>query len=173
MTECIHCQSNLVAYIDRELPTWEARRVGAHLKACDACYRAYVARRDATRDMERELTLFGTPSAPQLENIWAAVGAEIAERKPPRRPRRFNWQRGLVGVAFAMLCVLPWTLNTEHIIAAAMPVGITPVEMPEGTPEGTQAISTRVAARKLPTEDAGPPTPTSTPAVAPVPDELP
>jgi anti-sigma factor RsiW len=171
MNECTYCQSALIAYIDGELSRREARRVAAHLHSCDGCYRAYITRRDATRDIERDLSLLGTADAPQLDSIWTAVQSEIKERTPTRQhPRRDNWERAMVGAAFAVLCALPWTLTTDNMIAsAAMPVGVTPVEMPAGTPEGTRATSTRVAARTLPTEDAGPPTPTSTPAVAPAP----
>lgn len=176
--DCQHCRAQLVAYVNGELGHRRARRVAGHLRTCDACYAAYVRERDTGRALTHDLALLGRPDVAQLNGLWANIEAQLAA-PPTRTAQTPAWAHGLVGVALAMLVALPWTLLADDLVAsAAVPVGATPAVMPEETPPGTHGAEaaprkSATVALNLPTEDPKAATPTSTPAVAPIPDELP
>ncbi len=167
----------MVAYINGALSRRAARLVAEHLQVCDRCHASYVQQRDAAAHLKRELTLFGTPSSAHLETIWAEVEPRLHKKVPlSRQPIR--WRQGLVGVAFAVLCVVPWAFSVDEIVAASGALPVVPAEMPQSTPARTDthvapdSAHRRVVFRPA-TENPQPPTPTSTPAVVPAPDKRP
>lgn len=176
--DCQHCREHMVAYINGELGRRRTRWMAEHLRECETCYAAYVRERDAGHTITHELTLLGRAEKPQLDALWGNIEAQL-QSTPARSSRLVPWERGLVGVALAILVALPWAMLADDWVAnAAVPVGVTPALEPEGTSIGTQAsddtpLKSTAVALNLPTEDAQPATPTSTPAVAPIPDELP
>jgi anti-sigma factor RsiW len=176
MTDCGHCQRHLIAYIDNDLPTRTKRHVADHLRTCERCYTLYVQQRDQNAQLVRDLSILGSNHTPDFDGMWATIDSQLTIA-PSSHRSDFSWQRGLVGLAFAVMCVLPWTLSLDGFVAsAALPVGATPAEMPHETPEGTITTRTSLTVAydfERATEDAQPPTPTSTPAVAPAPDNLP
>jgi anti-sigma factor RsiW len=174
MSDCQYCQRHLITYINGEGSARMRRRVSQHIQACDACYAAYVRERTAAGRVAQELTLFGTPHRTQLTSMWADVQAELAAPRSSRsKAVRYRWQHGLALVALVVLWALPWSLSWGAFVQTA-PEPATPALAPNSTPEGTNVSVLRVAALEPgnPTEDAAPPTATSTPAVAPIPETL-
>jgi anti-sigma factor RsiW len=177
--DCQHTRDHLVAYINGELGRRRTRRIADHLRGCETCYAAYVRERDTARNLTSELTLLGRADAPQFDALWSHIETQLTTAPATRAPRPASWTSGLVGVALAMLVALPWTLFADEWVAsAAFPIVATPAMMPEETPAGTDSQegtphNRAIAALNLATEDPLPATPTSTPAVAPIPNDLP
>ena len=170
---CHHCQQHLVAYINNEASPKVRKRVATHLQTCETCYAAYIRERDTAQQITQELTLFAQADKTQLNNIWASVQAELDTPTPKRYTFSKEWQRGLVLVALAVICVLPWSLSVGNFTSPTLQNRMRPVDEPNLTP---QAFSSPVHIVALdttskPTEDVLPPTPTSTPAIAPIPGE--
>lgn len=168
---CTDCQIHLVAYIHNELPERTRRRVGLHLRSCDRCYEVYRVEQGRARQLENELARFGEPSAQQLTSVWEQVQVGLVPQ-PTQSPWVPNGQfrQGIVVLAFMALCMLPWLMNVNHLATASPTMNATPVRVPEDTPTGTEVAVKRDAVfEPIPTEDTLPPTPTSTPPGAPIP----
>lgn len=169
MMNCHQCQKHLVAYIHDEATPRIRRRVAAHLDTCESCYAAYVRERDASTQMTQDLAWFGQPDNAQLTDIWANV--QGTWNQPTQRQRAYRWQHGLMMAAMVLLSVLPWSLNVGNLVHVPVPFQATPAVSPQNTPQGTAVGVVRVAFDvNTPTEDVLPPTPTSTPPMAPVPN---
>lgn len=173
MNDCQRCQQHLIDYINGGLSPWLSRDVAAHIRECDTCYTVYVQQRDTAHRLENELALFGRAQESQLKNIWADVEAALDQPPPVAQQHSMHWWQGSVLAALMLICVLPWTLHatrlTRPVARPAMIVNAPNSHTPDGT--AVSAAQVMVVADERPTEDAAPPTPTSTPAVAPVPDD--
>lgn len=174
MTHCQYCQEHLIAYINNEATPRIRRRVADHLHSCETCYAIYTRERDAAQQLSRELTLFGRANDNQLDSLWSVIQDEIETPEPITRTNNGKvWQRGLVLVALAVLCALPWSLSWGDLVSVSIPLRATPAVVPydNGTPAGTEGSDISIVALSTgtPTDDMLPPTATSTPMVAPIP----
>lgn len=165
---CQHCQNHLVAYMHDEAPPRLSRRIARHLRECETCYAAYVRERGAAQQMTQDLAWFGQPDDAQLNRIWATVQTEL-DAPTPRR-RAYPWRHVLAMAAMLLLCALPWALHGGNLDFPRVALPATPAFQPGGTPSGTQTVKLAALDTNTPTEDVLPPTPTSTPPMAPIPD---
>ena len=175
MDNCQYCRKYLIDYIQGGLPQRRSRHVGQHLRRCDACHAVYVQQRETTHTLENELALLGKAQDTQLEAMWRNIAFELETPQPQPAQAHSWWHSGAL-VALLVLCVLPWTFNLNQIVGTATTYESAQMGIPYHavTPNGTAvSIAQRIEIRReQPTEDAAPPTPTSTPAVAPAPGNL-
>lgn len=172
MNGCQQCRNDLVKYINEDLSPQLMREMAAHLQNCDTCYALYRYERDAAQQIAKEFAFLGMPEGKQLDRMWRQVSSDLENPETPIH--HYDWLHGLAAVLLVTLTILPWVFHLNNFASVTLTSGITPAVVPgEETPEGTESSRFRRVALNLnvPTEDAElPPTPTSTPAIAPVPN---
>jgi len=178
MPTCDDYRSQLVSYINRELPRRKQQRLAKHLQHCEGCYAAYVRERDTAQHLTRELMLLGQSSSSQLDSIWDAVTKQVnspTSQTANTSKNSYNWQPGAAWAALVILCMIPWTMSWNNLVSVTSTLGVTPVDVPVNTPDGTRIGAAQVQINAIqfdfdvPTEDALDPTPTVTPPAAPIP----
>ncbi|HVU10763.1 MAG TPA: zf-HC2 domain-containing protein [Phototrophicaceae bacterium] len=108
---CRECRVLLPGYIQRDLTPKQRERVSRHLNTCSECYAAYEEQRVIVRELAINLPRIGSDHAP-LDQIRAAVMAEIAQPKPPRRTARLQARYSVAVLVLMVMLLLPWTFRS-------------------------------------------------------------
>jgi hypothetical protein len=158
MNGCRFVRGRLSAFLDRELPAEETRRVEEHLDGCAACrtLRDQLGQVDAgIRGMESPAT--------DTEAFLARLNAQLDRAERPARiltlprMRSSSWFAGAFAMAAAMLGLVIWPVSREAMRPAAQ--------------EGNHIVRTKGEQRApaAPAEPAAAPTPVAVLPSAPVP----
>ena len=172
MDRCTFTRQQIIAYINGELSPRQRRVVSQHVDQCATCYALYRYERDHAARLSSELHLLGRARRPDLDRLWSHVQQQIHPSVRFGVDQRV-WQYSLLAAALILVCALPWLslarwVNVGHgVITAVIPA--------ELTPDGTRSVRGQSVAliAETATVNPQPPTPTSTPAAAPMPEVTP
>src|SRR5574342_236238 len=108
MLACKKCQSNLAAYLHRELPPVQRRKIARHLEACERCYRVYLQQQDLAQYLTRSVPLMGQGKQPGYNGVWTAIQQDLTH---PRRtaPRSDPARYGFAALVATLMLLIPLT----------------------------------------------------------------
>src|SRR5262249_26054660 len=103
---CRECRALLPGYIQRELTPKQRERVSRHLNSCSECYAAYEEQRTLVRELAINVPRIGSDHPP-LDQIRAAVMAEIAQSKPCRSTH-LQARYSVAALVLVVMLLVPW-----------------------------------------------------------------
>ncbi len=132
---CRECRSQLIGYVNQQVPHRMRQRIGAHLSECPMCYTEYVAQRHLSDELAFALPLLGQPKQPQLGRVWSAIQSEMNRPTPVARAPLTRYAVACLILALAL--VLPWSLDKQQVALAVPQQPAAPL-----VPGATEAAST-------------------------------
>jgi hypothetical protein len=95
----------LLAYLDKRLPTEAARQAWLHLQFCPRCQAQLAAEEKLRAELKVELGVLGRRRSPDLRQLLPTILRESRRPMPPLS----RWTLGLIGVvvAFTLLPLIP------------------------------------------------------------------
>jgi mycothiol system anti-sigma-R factor len=122
--DCNESQSLMTAYIDGELDTASAARIGAHVESCQACREAYQQLRDVQTAVKTQATHHVAPSHLKYR-IQTGIQAQIQSQSRADRPRvapvvrKFvNWPWAWINFGVATACSLAFAVMFSFYASA-------------------------------------------------------
>jgi hypothetical protein len=122
---CSECQTQLLAYLHHDVNPLLRRQIARHLDYCPRCYTAYRNELDLVQNLAHELPLMGVRNQPDFNAIWKSVQTEI-QRPKPDFPQ-FQARYGLAMLVFALVLLLPLTLDNHNLSLSTPPTQPRPV----------------------------------------------
>lgn len=108
-----------VRFADGEATRNEETRLVAHARSCAACQREQAAIERLRRDLRRPIAT--TPSAAEIEALWARAErtrrTALTPRRPPWRTRRYAFASLAVASAAAVVAVVVMGLRSPEFTA--------------------------------------------------------
>jgi len=125
-----YCKVHMAQYLSGDLSDTTRRRIARYIDECEDCYNEYIRQRNLANQLERELPIFGRPSATTLDNMWASIQAELAQPTDSssgmltyRPQKRQTWGYGLVMLLVALMLLIPLVIGYH---ASVSPVPLPP-----------------------------------------------
>lgn len=123
-----YCKVHMAQYLSGDLSDTTRRRIARYIDECQDCYNEYIRQRNLANKLERDLPIFGRPSAQKLDNMWAEIQTQLAQPEPQSsmltyRPKRHNTLNySLVMLMLSLLMIIP--------LAISYHASVTTIELP-------------------------------------------
>lgn len=140
-----YVKARMTAYLDGELSDKARRFIARQIDENPRCYDDYIRARQSKQDIERHLPTFGQAEANQLDNMWAAIQAEMKQPQekltpiqPLQRPS-YSLSYGVAVLVLAVILLTPFALNSNRLVTEPIAQQPAPEETALITSEATDA----------------------------------
>jgi anti-sigma factor RsiW len=134
---CQGCQSQLIAYLNRELRPSMRERMARHLDTCPTCYARFMQESQLASELQQGIPLVGRALTPSFDQVWSAFrrgGRGSSTRSSTSQSIRYGWAM----LAVAVMLVIPMTMGAQQVTLASAPTQPSPMQIAQkSTPSGT------------------------------------
>lgn len=131
----LYVKNRMTAYLDGELSIKSRRFVARQIDENPLCYQEYILAKQTKQELERSLPMIGKADAPQLDNLWANIQAELNQpdeiAAPIRSIRRpsYSLSYGVAVLLFALLLLTPFAIDASRASISPIPQHPLPEEI--------------------------------------------
>ncbi|MBL8156486.1 MAG: zf-HC2 domain-containing protein [Anaerolineae bacterium] len=134
---CKRCQSQMIAYLNRELRPSMRERMANHLDTCPTCYARFLQESQLASELQQEIPLVGRGQTPGFDQVWSAFRRDrhgSSTRSSFSESIRYGW----AVLAVAVMLVIPMTMGAQQVTLASAPTQPSPMQIAQqSTPSGT------------------------------------
>lgn len=134
---CQRCQTQMIAYLNRELRPSMRERMARHLDTCPVCYARLMQESQLAAELQQEIPLVGRGHTPGFDQVWSAFRRDArtsSARSSFTQSIRYGW----AVLAVAVMLVIPMTMGAQQVTLASAPTQPSPMQIAQqSTPSGT------------------------------------